>query len=65
MPCIKCTEKFNLPATPSKLYFISEYDELIRKTHMFFKKLGLDVNINDGLLIFNIHNTHEFFQGKC
>ena len=62
MPCVKCTEKFVLSNSPSKLYFISEFDELIRKTNIFFKKLGLDANVNDGILILDVMDTHNFFK---
>lgn len=62
MPCVKCTEKFVLSNSPSKLYFISEFDELIRKINIFFKKLGLDANVNDGILILDVMDTHNFFK---
>jgi len=35
MSCNKCSEVFELKHTPSKIYFMSEIDELMQKSKLF------------------------------
>ena len=63
MSCVKCTEKFQLQSIPSTIYFISEFDELIRKSFLFFTKLSLDVILDDGVVCVKyVENTKNFFR---
>jgi len=63
MSCVKCTEKFQLQSISSTIYFISEFDELIRKSFLFFTKLSLDVVLDDGVVCLKyVDDTKNFFR---
>ncbi len=63
MSCVKCTEKFQLQSISSTIYFISEFDELIQKSFLFFTKLSLDVILDDGVVCLKyVENTKNFFR---
>ncbi|MFA9374296.1 MAG: EAL domain-containing protein [Poseidonibacter sp.] len=61
MSCKKCTEIFVLENKPSTIYFISEFDELISKSHNFLKKLQIDVKEINGLICISVDDTEMFF----
>ncbi|WP_321467752.1 EAL domain-containing protein [Halarcobacter sp.] len=64
MACNKCNQKFGFENLPSKIYFISEYDELMSKSRIFLMKLGLDVYKVHDLHYIKTENTKEFFYSN-
>jgi len=64
MACNRCTEQFELKTTSSKIYFISKYDELMKKSRVFLMKLGLDIYKVHDLHYIKVENTKEFFYSN-
>ncbi|MAD42646.1 MAG: EAL domain-containing protein [Arcobacter sp.] len=62
MACNKCNEKILLEAKASKIYILSEFDELIEKCLVFFAKLGKKVFSDKGLITIDSKNTKAFFS---
>lgn len=62
MSCLKCNEKFTLTHDAGILFFISEVDELVRKSELFFHKLLLKPENLQGLLSIRTGNVKEFFR---
>ncbi|MCV6607071.1 MAG: hypothetical protein OIF32_02570 [Campylobacterales bacterium] len=62
MSCNKCHEIFQIEELPSKIYFISEVDELIRKITLLFKKLGHDLYSVHGLKCIKTENPKSFLK---
>lgn len=44
MSCNRCNEKYELKECSSKIYFISEYTELMKKSKIFLMKLNIDLH---------------------
>lgn len=64
MSCLKCNEQLGFNEIPSKIYFLSQYDELMSKSRIFLMKLGIDVNKIHDLHYVNVENTKEFFKSN-
>jgi len=62
MPCSKCSDVFELKATPSKLYWMSEIDELTNKGKLFLANLEMTVLENGGVHYVELENTKKFFK---
>ena len=62
MSCNKCNEVFELKPIASKIYFMSEIEELTQKCKLFIKKLGFDFNEYNGITYIEIENTQTFFN---
>ncbi|WP_419769535.1 MAG: EAL domain-containing protein [Candidatus Marinarcus sp.] len=62
MPNNRCNKKIVLKKRASNVYFLSEFDELIDKSIIFFKELGFKVVFSKGILILDVKNTREFFS---
>ena len=50
MSCNKCSEKFILKNSDGIIFFISEIDELVRKSEQFLGKSNLNFENLQGLL---------------
>ena len=61
MPCNKCDIKYEFNSTPSDVYFISEFDELVSKVKKFLKKLNLDIQSVENIPYIKVSNTKGFF----
>lgn len=62
MPCNKCNDVFELYSTSSKLYWMSEIEELNRKGKLFLTNLGMEVYENGGIHFIELENTKKFFK---
>lgn len=62
--CTKCNEQIGFKETNSKIYFVSEYNELMSKSRIFLMKLGIDVLKIHDLHYINVENTKEFFKSN-
>lgn len=62
MSCNKCNEKFVLKNQFGIIFFISEYDELIKKSEKFLEKLSIGFENLNGLLSIKVDHTYKFFQ---
>lgn len=62
MSCSKCSEKFVLKKSGGILFFVSEIEELVRKSEQFLDKLKLDPENLNGLLSIRVNNVNEFFS---
>ncbi len=62
MSCNKCNEIFQLENSPSKLYWMSEIDELTNKGKLFLSELGVSMNENSGISFIEIDDTKSFFE---
>lgn len=62
MGCTKCTEKFLLPTEESKIFFVSEFEELVRKSRMFIMDMGFDVLKLHDLNYIVVPNPKLFFE---
>lgn len=62
MSCTKCSEKFILENKPSTVYFISDLEELARKSEIFLTKLKLNAQYANGLVSVDVTSAEEFFQ---
>lgn len=65
MQCNICNEVFELKTTTSKIYWMSEIDELRIKARKFLNELGLTLHNNNGVEYFHVKNTQQFFQEQC
>lgn len=61
MPCNKCSEIILLEEIESKIYILSEFDELIDKSTILFNKLNIDITSEQGLITVSAKNTKAFF----
>ena len=61
MACTKCSEPFRVEAAPSKIYWVSEFDELMRKSLGFLKQLGYTLETDQGVPYVAVENGREFF----
>jgi len=61
MACNKCSEVFELRHKASKIYFMSEIDELIAKSKIFIKKLGLQEMEFSSINYIEVEDTKIFF----
>lgn len=61
MQCGKCQEIFELKSTPSKLYWMSEIDELNDKVDKLIAELGYEFLQSNGISYIEIENTKSFF----
>jgi EAL domain-containing protein (putative c-di-GMP-specific phosphodiesterase class I) len=62
MSCNKCNEVFELKHAPSKIYFMSEIDELIQKSKRFIKKFGLEVDQTNFMNYIEVDDAKGFFE---
>lgn len=62
MSCNKCNEVFQLESKPSKIYWMSEVDELVRKVNLFLVKLNVVMNENGGISYIEVDDTKDFFD---
>lgn len=61
MSCDRCNEKFQLKTESAKIYFISEFIELMTKSRIFLMKLGLDLYKTHDIHYIKCENVKEFF----
>lgn len=61
MPCNRCDIKYEFSNKDSKIYFISEFDELIFKVKNFLKKLNIYYEKIENIIYIDVENTKEFF----
>ena len=61
MSCSKCTDVFELKAQPSKLYWMSEIEELTNKGELFLSELGFVTHEEGGIHYVELSDTKEFF----
>ncbi len=61
MACKRCNERFNLENNSAKIYFISEYEELMAKSRAFLMKLGIDLFKIHDLFYLKTDNAKNFF----
>lgn len=64
MKCNKCNEQIGFSRKGSKIYFISEHDELMSKSRIFLMKLGLDVHKVHDLHYIKVDDTKDFFKSN-
>lgn len=64
MSCIKCQDKFVLNETASEIHFLSEFTELICKSEIFIKKLGILYKESNGMLTVYTDDAHYFFSSN-
>eukprot|EP01028_Stygiella_incarcerata_P001836 TRINITY_DN13433_c0_g1_i11.p1 TRINITY_DN13433_c0_g1~~TRINITY_DN13433_c0_g1_i11.p1 ORF type:complete len:256 (+),score=-42.98 TRINITY_DN13433_c0_g1_i11:68-835(+) len=57
-----CKEEFNICGSESTVHFISNIDELLKKTQMYVNELGLETNINENICSFISLNPNLFFE---
>lgn len=62
MSCNKCNEKFILKESFGIVFFISEIDELIRKSELFLEKIQYKSENVNGLLSVRVENVNCFFS---
>jgi EAL domain-containing protein (putative c-di-GMP-specific phosphodiesterase class I) len=62
MACKKCSEVFYLSNKPSKIYWMSELEELTLKSKIFIKKLGVEIFQNESVDYIKVWDTKEFFR---
>jgi len=62
MSCNKCNEVFELKHTPSKIYFMSEIDELVEKIKVFFKELNIDLLQSNSISYIELEDSKDFFK---
>lgn len=62
MSCNKCNETLHIEDKASKIYVLSEFNELIEKSLQFFNKLGITVKLEQGLVVIETENTKLFFH---
>ncbi|MDY0117714.1 MAG: EAL domain-containing protein [Sulfurimonadaceae bacterium] len=62
MGCTKCIEKFELSQKESKIFFVSEFEELVRKSRMFIMDMGFDVLKLHDLNYIVVPNPKLFFE---
>jgi hypothetical protein len=60
MGCNKCSEKFVLSEAESKIFFVSEHEELVRKSRIFIMSLGYDVHKLHDLNYIVVENPKVF-----
>jgi len=65
MACTKCSEKFELKNSGGTIYFISEIDELVRKSEIFLKEHSLENKNFSGLLTIDTNNVFKFLSLIC
>lgn len=61
MSCTKCSEIFELKNTPSKIYFMSDIDEMTQKIKLFVEKLGMKAYDNSGISYIEVQDSKLFF----
>ena len=61
MQCSKCHEVFELENRSSKLYWMSEIEELRYKSEKFIKEMGYVWHENSGVHYIEVPNTKKFF----
>lgn len=61
MSCNKCNDIFQLECSPSKLYWMSEIEELTNKGKLFLANLDMKVYDNGGVHFIELENTKAFF----
>ena len=64
MGCNKCAEKFVLSEAESKIFFVSEHEELVRKSRIFIMSLGYDVHKLHDLNYIVVENPKVFFESN-
>ena len=64
MGCNKCSEKFVLSEAESKIFFVSEHEELVRKSRIFIMSLGYDVHKLHDLNYIVVENPKVFFESN-
>jgi EAL domain-containing protein (putative c-di-GMP-specific phosphodiesterase class I) len=62
MSCNKCSEVFELINSQSKLYWMSEIEEMTNKGKLFLTNLGMKVFENGGVHYIELENTKKFFE---
>lgn len=62
MSCTKCSEKFILQNSDGIVFFISDVDELVRKSEIFIEKVQLKSENLNGLVSVSVDNVKEFFS---
>ena len=61
MQCSKCHEVFALEEKPSKLYWMSEIEELNQKGEKFIQALGYSLQESGGVNFIEVEDTKSFF----
>ena len=61
MQCNKCNEVFELKSQPSKLYWMSEIEELRYKSEKFIKEMGYVWHEYGGVHYIEVSDTKKFF----
>lgn len=64
MSCTKCNENFLLKNESGIIFFITEVDELIKKSEIFLEKLSLKSKNLNGLLSISVDDEKEFFRSN-
>lgn len=64
MACDRCNEVFELKDEAAKIYFISQYDELMAKSRIFLMKLGVDVYKVHDMHYVKTQSAKEFFYSN-
>lgn len=61
MSCTKCNEVFDLKNQKGIVHFLSDVDELIRKSELFLNKLSLECEKINGILSVRTPSVRNFF----
>ena len=61
MSCNKCNEVFYLEHKAAKIYWMSEFEELSRKSKIFIEKNGFEVLENGGVSYIEVDDAKDFF----
>ncbi len=62
MSCTKCNEVFELYNVPSKIYFMSEIDELMQKSKEFLNNLQMEVKDISSINYIEVDDAKTFFK---
>lgn len=57
-----CKEEFNICGSESTIHFISNVDELLKKSELYVNELGLETNINENICSFVSLNPNLFLK---
>lgn len=62
MSCNKCNELFELEPVWAKLYWMSEIEELLQKSHLFMKSIGYIFEEDAGVHYIELKSAKLFFE---
>lgn len=64
MSCKQCEATFTLEAVPAKIFFVSQFEELVTKSKIFFMNQGYDLHKLHDLHYIQVDNCKEFFTSN-